>query len=163
MKFYKFKLTHFIISTSFFSRSDLDTSNNNSTGANVQLDQSTDDFDKNAGNSWLFPLHKYEKREYQFKISQTCLFNNTLVCLPTGLGKTFIASVVIYNFYRWFPKSKIIFMVSLTTSICIDYEPESHNFTSSRPTHAPSSTSKSTHATKSLEFQKLTQANSPAN
>jgi ERCC4-related helicase len=27
-----------------------------------------------------------------------------------GLGKTFIAAVVMYNFYRWYPKGKIIFM-----------------------------------------------------
>lgn len=29
--------------------------------------------------------------------------HNTLVCLPTGLGKTLIAAVVMYNHYRWFP------------------------------------------------------------
>lgn len=33
-----------------------------------------------------------------------------MVVLPTGLGKTFIAAVVMYNIYRWFPKGKIIFM-----------------------------------------------------
>jgi ERCC4-related helicase len=27
-----------------------------------------------------------------------------------GLGKTFIAAVVMYNFYRWFPQGKVIFM-----------------------------------------------------
>ncbi len=32
------------------------------------------------------------------------------VCLPTGLGKTFIAAVVMYNFYRWYPQGKLIFM-----------------------------------------------------
>jgi Fanconi anemia group M protein len=32
------------------------------------------------------------------------------VCLPTGLGKTFIAAVVMYNFYRWFPSGKVVFM-----------------------------------------------------
>lgn len=30
--------------------------------------------------------------------------------LPTGLGKTFIAAVVMYNIFRWYPNSKIIFM-----------------------------------------------------
>jgi ERCC4-related helicase len=29
---------------------------------------------------------------------------NTLVALPTGLGKTFVAAVVMLNFYRWFPE-----------------------------------------------------------
>lgn len=28
------------------------------------------------------------------------MLHNTLVCLPTGLGKTLIASVVMFNFYR---------------------------------------------------------------
>lgn len=37
-------------------------------------------------------------------IIQTALLQNTLVCLPTGLGKTLIAAVVMYNFTRWFPE-----------------------------------------------------------
>lgn len=28
----------------------------------------------------------------------------------TGLGKTFIAAVVMYNFFRWYPQGKIVFM-----------------------------------------------------
>nr|GMD72701.1 DEAD-box ATP-dependent RNA helicase FANCM isoform X1 [Ipomoea batatas] len=31
------------------------------------------------------------------------------VALPTGLGKTFIAAVVMYNYFRWFPEGKIVF------------------------------------------------------
>jgi len=30
--------------------------------------------------------------------------------LVTGLGKTFIAAVVMYNFWRWYPFSKIVFL-----------------------------------------------------
>jgi len=41
---------------------------------------------------------------------ETCLFHNTLVCLPTGLGKTFVAANVILNYYRWFPDGKIFFL-----------------------------------------------------
>lgn len=41
---------------------------------------------------------------------ECCLFFFLKVVLPTGLGKTFIASVVMYNFFRWYPKGKIIFM-----------------------------------------------------
>jgi ERCC4-related helicase len=33
-----------------------------------------------------------------------------MVCLPTGLGKTFIAANVMLNFYRWFPLGKIFFL-----------------------------------------------------
>jgi Fanconi anemia group M protein len=32
------------------------------------------------------------------------------VSLPTGLGKTLIAAVVMYNYYRWFPEGKIVFL-----------------------------------------------------
>lgn len=60
-----------------------------------------------CSKDWLYPIN-LPKREYQFKIVQTALYNNTLVCLPTGLGKTFIAGVVMYNYYRWFPESKFI-------------------------------------------------------
>ncbi|EGR29872.1 hypothetical protein IMG5_146930, partial [Ichthyophthirius multifiliis] len=49
-------------------------------------------------------------RKYQFDIVQTCLKYNTLVALPTGLGKTFIAATIMFNFYVWFPKGKIFFL-----------------------------------------------------
>jgi len=41
---------------------------------------------------------------------RTSLFQNTLVTLPTGLGKTFIASTVMFNFYRWFTDGMIFFL-----------------------------------------------------
>jgi Fanconi anemia group M protein len=65
--------------------------------------------DPSTINSWIYPTN-YPVRVYQKNIVQTCLFNNTLVCLPTGLGKTFIAAVVMYNHLRWFPNSKVLFM-----------------------------------------------------
>jgi ERCC4-related helicase len=36
------------------------------------------------------------------------LFTNTLIALPTGLGKTFIAAVVMYNYFRWFPEGNVL-------------------------------------------------------
>ena len=51
-----------------------------------------------------------EFRQYQFKIVETALFFNTLVALPTGLGKTFIATNVILNYYLWFKKGLIFFL-----------------------------------------------------
>jgi len=89
-------------------------------------------FDLQAGKTWLYPTN-YPIRSYQRTIVETALFHNTLVSLPTGnfcichcpsssraallklsfhpgLGKTFIAAVVMYNFYKWYPKGKIIFM-----------------------------------------------------
>lgn len=38
------------------------------------------------------------------------MFTNSLVCLPTGLGKTLIAAVVMYNYYHWFPTGLVVFM-----------------------------------------------------
>uniref|UniRef100_A0A096M7Q3 FA complementation group M n=1 Tax=Poecilia formosa TaxID=48698 RepID=A0A096M7Q3_POEFO len=66
-------------------------------------------FDSSSADVWIYPTN-YPIRDYQLKISEASLFQNTLVCLPTGLGKTFIASVVMYNFYRWYPAGKIVFM-----------------------------------------------------
>ncbi|KAG7327911.1 hypothetical protein KOW79_007855 [Hemibagrus wyckioides] len=66
-------------------------------------------FDGSSGRIWIYPTN-YPIRDYQLKISEAALFQNTLVCLPTGLGKTFIASVVMYNFYRWYPSGKIVFL-----------------------------------------------------
>ena len=51
----------------------------------------------------IYPRHP-PLRDYQYSISYTALNHNTLVCLPTGLGKTHIAAVVMYNMYRWFPQ-----------------------------------------------------------
>uniref|UniRef100_A0A4X2KQY8 ATP-dependent RNA helicase FANCM n=1 Tax=Vombatus ursinus TaxID=29139 RepID=A0A4X2KQY8_VOMUR len=62
-----------------------------------------------TGAVWIYPTN-FPVREYQLRISEAALFCNTLVCLPTGLGKTFIAAVVMYNFYRWFPAGKVVFM-----------------------------------------------------
>lgn len=60
---------------------------------------------------WIFPVdEKYPKRDYQLEISEAAILENTLVSLPTGLGKTLIAAVVMYNFYRFFPRGKILFL-----------------------------------------------------
>ncbi|KAJ7042488.1 hypothetical protein C8F04DRAFT_1076096 [Mycena alexandri] len=58
---------------------------------------------------WIYPLNQ-QKRDYQYNIVKHCLFDNTIVALPTGLGKTFIAGVVMLNFYRWFPEGKVVFV-----------------------------------------------------
>ncbi|XP_064485099.1 Fanconi anemia group M protein homolog isoform X2 [Ornithodoros turicata] len=44
-------------------------------------------FDVTAGKTWIYPTN-YPVREYQFNIVKSCLFNNTLVILPTGLAPT---------------------------------------------------------------------------
>jgi len=72
-------------------------------------DEACDGFDMATGHNWIYP-NNLPLRSYQQTIVQSALFKNTLVVLPTGLGKTFIAAVVMYNFYRWYPKGKIVFM-----------------------------------------------------
>ncbi|KAG0581901.1 hypothetical protein KC19_3G018500 [Ceratodon purpureus] len=69
---------------------------------------SASDIDYTTASTWIYPVN-VPYREYQFAITKTALFTNTLVSLPTGLGKTLIAAVVMYNYYRWFPTGKIVF------------------------------------------------------
>ncbi|EMG47070.1 MPH1 ATP-dependent DNA helicase MPH1 [Candida maltosa Xu316] len=59
--------------------------------------------------TYIYPIN-FEVRDYQFNIVYRAFFDNVLVALPTGLGKTFIASTVMLNFLRWFPNSRIVFM-----------------------------------------------------
>ncbi|EPX74853.1 ATP-dependent DNA helicase [Schizosaccharomyces octosporus yFS286] len=67
------------------------------------------ELDRDAANQWIYPIN-VSFRDYQFNIVKKALFQNVLVALPTGLGKTFIAATVMMNYFRWFPKSYVIFM-----------------------------------------------------
>ncbi|KIZ06693.1 Fanconi anemia, complementation group M [Monoraphidium neglectum] len=58
---------------------------------------------------WLYPKNR-PIRPYQYNMAACALRANTLVALPTGLGKTFVAAVVMLNFYRWFPEGKVLFV-----------------------------------------------------
>lgn len=51
------------------------------------LEENLPGFDNTAGNSWIYPTNK-PVRKYQRDIVETSLFHNTLVTLPTGLGKS---------------------------------------------------------------------------
>jgi len=51
-----------------------------------------------------------EKREYQLAIAETASEKNTLVVLPTGMGKTLIGLFVAAKRIQKFPESKIIIM-----------------------------------------------------
>lgn len=65
--------------------------------------------DRENLKTYIYPTN-LQVRDYQYNIVNRALFHNVLVALPTGLGKTFIASTVMLNFLRWFPDLKIIFM-----------------------------------------------------
>jgi hypothetical protein len=65
--------------------------------------------DREACKTFVYPTNK-SLRKYQFDIIAKAFYTDTLVALPTGLGKTFLAAVLMYNYYRWFPEGKIVFM-----------------------------------------------------
>ncbi|EOD15308.1 hypothetical protein EMIHUDRAFT_211457 [Emiliania huxleyi CCMP1516] len=65
--------------------------------------------DEAAAASWVYPTNM-PVRPYQHSITKTALLHNTLVCLPTGMGKTLIAAAVMYNFSRWFPAGRCVFL-----------------------------------------------------
>ena len=46
--------------------------------------------------TYIYPTNR-PKRDYQYEIVQACFMDNCLVALPTGLGKTFVAGVVMLN------------------------------------------------------------------
>ncbi|CAD8194212.1 unnamed protein product [Paramecium pentaurelia] len=77
--------------------------------------------DEESSQIWMYSLQN-EFRLYQFTIVQSTFYYNTLVCLPTGLGKTFIASMAIINFSRWFPKGKIFFLAPTRPLVAQQHE-----------------------------------------
>jgi ATP-dependent DNA helicase MPH1 len=60
-------------------------------------------------HNYLYPTN-LPLRDYQVNIVRKALFENVLCALPTGLGKTFIASTVMLNWYRWTKTAKVIFV-----------------------------------------------------
>ena len=53
---------------------------------------------------------KTTPREYQNKIFQTAREKNTLVVLPTGIGKTLIALLLTIDRLKLYPGSKTLFL-----------------------------------------------------
>ncbi|KAK5624463.1 hypothetical protein RRF57_000179 [Xylaria bambusicola] len=68
------------------------------------------ELDHDALKTWVYPTNLGPTRDYQFSIVKNGLFNNTLVALPTGLGKTFIAATIMLNYFRWMKKAKLVFV-----------------------------------------------------
>ncbi|KAK3720916.1 3'-5' DNA helicase [Vermiconidia calcicola] len=66
--------------------------------------------DDKAMETWVYPTNLGTIRDYQYNIVSRSLFHNTLVALPTGLGKTFIAATIMLNYYRWTKDAQMIFM-----------------------------------------------------
>ena len=55
-------------------------------------------------------LQGIEPREYQQKIFESCIKENCLIVLPTGIGKTLIALMVTIDRMKKFPTEKIVFL-----------------------------------------------------
>src|SRR3989344_9001240 len=55
-------------------------------------------------------LQNISPREYQLKILETCAKKNCLVVLPTGLGKTLIALMLVIQRMKEFPGEKVVFL-----------------------------------------------------
>ncbi|KAF2498441.1 P-loop containing nucleoside triphosphate hydrolase protein [Lophium mytilinum] len=66
--------------------------------------------DREAMKTWVYPTNLGTIRDYQFNIVARGLFNNLLVALPTGLGKTFIAATIMLNWFRWTTDAQIVFV-----------------------------------------------------
>ena len=55
-------------------------------------------------------LKNITPRKYQEEIAKTCIEKNTLVVLPTGLGKTLIALMVAIERMKKYPTEKILIL-----------------------------------------------------
>lgn len=66
--------------------------------------------DREALVTWVYPTNLGVIREYQYSIVARALYHNTLVALPTGLGKTFIAATIMLNWFRWTTDTQIVFV-----------------------------------------------------
>ncbi|MBI5226367.1 DEAD/DEAH box helicase [Candidatus Micrarchaeota archaeon] len=51
-----------------------------------------------------------EKRDYQLQAAQNVIMHNTLVVMPTALGKTFVAALVAAHYLSVAPTKKILFL-----------------------------------------------------
>ena len=58
----------------------------------------------------MFEIKDFKPRLYQENITHTSLTKNTLVVLPTGLGKTSIAMMLASNRLNNFRNSKVLFL-----------------------------------------------------
>ena len=69
-----------------------------------------------------------EAREYQENIAKTAREQNTLVVLPTGMGKTLISLLVVADRLEKFPESKIM-ILSPTRPLSAQHKKTFENFT----------------------------------
>ncbi len=69
----------------------------------------------------LFDFENFKPRLYQELIAATAMKRNTLVVLPTGLGKTLIAGLVAAYRLQKYPKSKVL-VLAPTRPLCAQHQ-----------------------------------------
>ena len=80
-------------------------------------------YDEAAMRNTLYPTsERYKVREYQRECVLNSLVMNSFVALDTGMGKTFIASAVMMNFYKWFPEGCIVFLAPTVPLVHQQYD-----------------------------------------
>lgn len=67
------------------------------------------EFEHSNLSTYVYPIDM-QVRDYQRNIIKKALVKNIICALPTGLGKTFIATVVMLNWFRWTKHAKIVFI-----------------------------------------------------
>src|SRR3989344_8553121 len=73
----------------------------------------------------MFEIKNFSPREYQKSIIETCKENNTLVILPTGLGKTSIAILLAVHQLNKSPNFKILITAPtkpLASQLCNEFK-----------------------------------------
>ena len=68
----------------------------------------------------ILRLESIERRSYQEVIARTAVRTNTLVCLPTGLGKSVVAAYVAAERLKVFP-SKGVVMLAPTKPLVLQH------------------------------------------
>lgn len=82
----------------------------------------------------LLPVFDSIERPYQARILQRCAVENTIICLPAGFGKAFIAHALMLNMCRWFPEKIVLFCAPTRASVsrqCTTFRQFFSNFMSS--------------------------------
>jgi hypothetical protein len=92
--------------------------------------------DEEAIKTFVYPVQKDKPlRVYQYNIVQRALYENTLVSLPTGLGKTFIAAVVMCVSPSSFPSPSEIDLLPLAGPFPRSDPSSRHSANQSLPLH----------------------------
>lgn len=82
----------------------------------------------NILNSEYLVKEKIEPREYQLTIANNCLNRNSLVIIPTGLGKTIIAAILTAKTFELYPSDHKIILMAPTKPLITQHAQNFHKF-----------------------------------